>query len=492
MFHDKAYETVEYIRNNNQDISEKRIPFCGGCVWILYIRQIIDVAALSDYILKPIMQYAASEKKPLKARQAMESVIFTDDSVLADDFSKTEEYILEGNCVLLFSGDKQYIAVNIRKAAQRQVSAPEIRYTYRGPRDAFIEDINVNLSLIRKRLKDKQLCIEKMVVGKRSKTEVAVLHIKDIANPESVKEIKKRISGIDTDIVMEAGVVQTFLLNNQRSLFPQMGLMEKPDQAIEKLLEGKALILVDGSCTGLAAPKTFIEFFYSEDDHYEDHFFGTFMRILRQIGLYISVLSTSAYIAVGTYHPDVLPAHYIVTFAQMRSRAPFPTFIAVLVLEFIVELLREALLRVPAKIGSAIGIVGAIIIGQAATSSGVFSPLLLILVSIGFLATFAVPDYTLMNSFRIVKFLMIILSSMYGFFGLSLGVTFILCNLASINSFGVPYLAPFAPFNKYDAARTFLFRRTLAPKRQQYMRNIDDTRTSSAHDPKNKKKGKPS
>lgn len=477
MLSNKNEAFVRELRASNEDIKEKRIPYSGGCVWVLYIRQIIDTRSLSENILKPVMLLAASDR-PLKAQQVMETTIFTDDNRLDEDTANVEQYILEGNCVLIFSGDKKYIAANIRKIAQRQISPPEFRYSLRGPRDAFIEDIDVNLSLLRKRIKDKQLKIENMEVGKRSKTKVAVLYMGDIARPETVNEVKKRIKNIDTDIVIETGELETFMRNNQHSLFPIMGLMEKPDQTVEKLLEGKVIIMVDGACTALCVPKTFVEFFYAEDDHYEDRFFGLFMRLLRYIGLNVSLLATSIYIAMGTYHPDVMPANYIVTYAQMRSRAPFPTFIAVFILEFIVELMREALLRVPNKIGSAIAIVGGIIIGQAASMSGVFTPLLLIIVSIGFLATFAMPDYTLIQSFRMLKFFVILLTTTYGFYGMTIGATFILINLVSINSFGVPYMAPYAPFNRYDSARTLIFRRILSPLRQQYMRNIDNTRTS--------------
>lgn len=486
MFSSKLEELIRTLRSGNEDISEKRIPFCGGFVSVLYIRQIIDVKSLSEYILRPLMQYAASANKALKAEQIDDYIIFTDDNTLDDDFSKAEQYILDGYCVVLSGNDKTYVAANIKKIEHRQVSPPEFRYSYRGPRDAFIEDMDVNLSLIRKRVKDKQLKIEKMEVGKRSKTKVAILHIGDIANPECLKEVKKRISNIDTDIITETGELQIFLLNNQRSLFPQSGLVEKPDQAAEKLMEGKVLILVDGACTAISVPKTFVEFFYAEDDHYEDRFFGIFMRVLRYIGLNVSLLSTSVYIAIGTYHPDIMPAQYIVTFAQMRSRAPFPAFIAVMILEFIVELMREALLRVPVKIGSAVAIVGGIIIGQAASTSGVFSPLLLILVSIGFLATFALPDYTIVQSFRILKFFVIVMTTTYGFFGLSLGALLILTNLVSINSFGVPYMAPLSPLNIYDFVRVSFFRRILSRKRPQYMRNIDDTRSGAKKVPRKK------
>ena len=184
--------------------------------------------------------------------------------------------------------------------------------------------------------------------------------------------------------------------------------------------------------------------------------------------------------ALSQYHPDVLPESYIVTFAQMRSRAPFNAFLAVLILEFLTELVREALLRVPNKIGSAIAIVGTIIIGQAALASSAFSPLLLIIVSISFLSSFAIPDLMLSNAFRILKFFVIIMTGFFGFYGFSLAMTFIFINLVSINSFGVPYMAPFAPFNFYDFVRAFVFKKQVSPKRQQYLRNKDDTRGGGA------------
>ncbi len=265
-----------------------------------------------------------------------------------------------------------------------------------------------------------------------------------------------------------------------------MGIIERSDMAVEALLEGKILVLVDGSNTALNAPKVFAEFLYACDDRYSNKFFGMFMRILRYIAVFMSISLTSYYIALAEYHYDVMPATYIVTFAEMRASAPFSAFIAVLSLEFIVELVREALLRVPVKIGSAIAIVGAIIIGQAASTSGIYTPLLLILVSIAFLSTFAIPDITLAQPLRILKFLVILMTGFLGFFGFALAITLIISIVVSIDSFGVPYMAPWSPFNAYDFVRSFLFSKRMSPKRQQYMRNKDDTRTPNAENAEKK------
>jgi spore germination protein KA/spore germination protein len=345
-----------------------------------------------------------------------------------------------------------------------------------------VEDLDKNLSLLRKRLKDSNIRIQRKVVGERTKTDLAVVYLEDIANPSYIQEICKRIDAIKVAGLYDTGELQNYLLNKSTNLLPQMSIAERPDSAVECLLEGKVVILVDGSCVGIMAPVVMAEFLYAGDDRYENKFFGLFMRLIRYSAVFIMLTASSYYIAVGEFHPDALPASYIVTFAQMRSRAPFSAFVAVLLLEFIVELMREALVRVPVKIGSAIGIVGAIIIGQAASTSGIFSPLLLIIVSIGFLSSFAITDFPLTNALRILKFVIIILTGFFGFFGFSLAITFILMLAVSNDSFGVPYLAPWAPYNTYDFERTLIFSKRTSAKRPNYMRDKDNTRAPTPDD----------
>lgn len=488
MHHKDNQALIEELKSQNQDISIKSIPTWGSVISICYIQQLIDQEALARYILEPIIKNAANDKEVMKAETVKAKIIPVLKAELNDDADIIIDYILSGQAVIFFSNERKYIAVDIKNTPHRSISEPEFRYSYRGPREAFIEELDTNLSLIRKRLKDRQLRIEKMKVGKRSLTDIAVLYVGDIVNPACVREVKKRIADIDTDCILDSGELQNYIKNNQYNLFPQVGVMEKPYQVVDKLMEGKVAVLVDGSCTVLCMPKTFMEFFYAEDDRYEDRFFGLFMRIVRYIGFFVSITATSVYIALSMYHPDAMPATYIVVFAQMRSKAPFSALIAVLILELIVELVREALLRVPKKIGTAVAIVGAIIIGQAASSSGVFSPLLLIIVSVGFLASFAQPDYTITNTFRILKFLLIFLTGFFGFYGASVGAMFILTNLVSVNSFGVPYFAPFSPYNRYDYKRSFIFGKPNSPFRQQYMPNIDDSRTRNENIPKKVKR----
>lgn len=474
---------VASLQSSDLDFTERTIPFGQGTIFhrgtikVFYIMQLTDRIALADNVLKPLISHCSSTKKPITARKAIDGVIFADDCIIERDASKIKEIILSGMTVILFSTDEEYIVVNFKKVEHREVPTPQLTYTLRGAQDCFSENLDMNLSLIRYRIKDENMRIKKFEVGVRTKSQVAVIYIEDIANNTVVTEIQKRIEGINIDGIGESGELQAFLLNNKMQLFPTMGLIERSDMAFHSLLEGKVIVLVDGSGIALLAPKTFNEFFYSCDDRYDNKFFGLFARLLRYAAIMIFLTASSVFVALTSFHSDVLPSKYAISLAEMRTNVPFSAFAGAVTLEFIVELLRESLLRIPKQIGPAIGIVGAIVIGQAAIAAGIFSPLLLIIASLSLIASFAIPDYTLVNPFRILKFLLLSFTGFLGFFGFSLFLTFILAELVSLNSFGVPYLAPWAPFNFSDFIKTFFNNVTLEPKRPNYLRTKDKTKT---------------
>jgi spore germination protein KA/spore germination protein len=303
--------------------------------------------------------------------------------------------------VLLFSHSREYIVINLKLVEKRSTTEPAMMYTVRGPRDAFVENLDSNLSLIRYRLKSESVRIEMMEVGKRSRTEVAVIYLEDVANNTAVAEIKKRIGAIDADGLCSSGEQQSFLSNSKANLFPQMGIIDRSDMACGALLEGKVIVLMDGDPWALVAPKVFSEYLWSCDDYYLNAYVGTFLRILRVIALNLSFIVSALYVAIVSYHNDVLPGPYMIAIAQARAKVPFNALLEVLIIETIAELIRESLIRVPTKIGAAIGIVGAIIIGQAAVAAGVFSPLILIVISLSLIASFVPSDYTLVDAFRV-------------------------------------------------------------------------------------------
>lgn len=448
----------------------------NGRIELFYIAQLTDRASLTENVVKPLILHCSSAPKSINAQMTVDGIIYADDCRIESDAGKIEEFILSGMVVILFSNDKQYIVVNLKKVEHRSVPTPQLSYTIRGPQDCFTENLDANLSLIRYRIKDKNMQIKHFEVGRRTKAQVAVIYIEDIANDTVVQEVQKRIERIDVDGIGESGELQGFLLNNKLQLFPQIGLIERSDMAFHSLLEGKVLVLVDGSGIALLAPKTFSEFFYSCDDRFDNKFFGLFTRILRYTAIIIALIGSSLFVALTSFHTDVLPVKYAISLSEMRSNVPFTALIGALSLEFIMELLREALLRVPKQIGSAIGIVGAIVIGEAAISAGIFSPLLLIIVATSLLASFAIPDYTLVNPFRILKLMLLLFTGVMGFFGFTIFLTFILAELVSLNSFGVPYMAPWAPFNFRDFLRTLIDGSTMDSRRPNYLRTKDKTR----------------
>jgi len=475
-------KTIAMLKQKGLDYSHRTISYNAGAlrgerVEIFYIAQLTDRIALSETVVKPLVRHCSAASNPIGAQAAADGIIYADDCRVESDVDRIEEYILSGLVVVLFSTDKNYIVVNLKKVAHRQVPTPKLSYSIRGPQDSFTENLDTNLSLIRYRLKDRNIRIKRFKVGARSKTSVAMIYIEDIANDAVVREIQRKIESIDIDGIGESGELQAFLQNNKLQLFPHIGLIERSDMAFRTLLRGKVLVMVDGSGIALLVPKTFSEFFYAGDDWYDNKFFGLFARILRYIAVFFSLTASSIYVALVSFHTDVLPIKYAISVAEMRSNVPYSAFIGALAIEFVMELLRESLIRVPEQIGPAIGIVGTIVIGQAAISSGIFSPFLLILMSLSLLSSFAIPDYSLMNPFRILKFLLLIFTATLGFFGFTIFLTFILAELVSLNSFGVPYMAPLAPFNAYDFRTTLITNKTMNPKRPNFLRTKDQVKT---------------
>ena len=374
--------------------------------------------------------------------------------------------------------DPNIAVINLKKVEKRPISQPETTYTIRGPRDSFIENIDTNLSLIRYRIKDENLRIDELKVGVRTKTTVTILYLEDVANNTCVTEVKKRIGAINIDGLCSSGELQAFMLNEKADLFPQMGIIERSDMACGALLEGKVVILMDGSPWALVAPKVFSEFLWSCDDFYLNKYFGMFLRILRIIALNLSFIVSALYVAIVSYHNDVLPGSYMIAIAQSRAKVPFSALLEVILIELIGELIRESLIRVPTKIGAAIGIVGAIIIGQAAVSAGVFSPLLLIVISLSLISSFVPSDYTIVDPFRVLKFLLIFATGIFGFHGFTLMIVLILAHLVSINTFGVPYMAPAAPFTLRDFIKSIFYSKSTAPRRAAFLRTKNVFRTN--------------
>ncbi len=280
----------------------------------------------------------------------------------------------------------------------------------------------------------------------------------------------KKLQSINIDGIVDTGYIQKFLKNSPFGLFPEMGIIERSDLACINILEGKICIVTEGSNLVLSAPKVFIDFFNSSEDAYDSIYIGMFNKVIRILALMISLTLSALYVAVVGFHSYVLPLSYIMILASSRGAVPFNSVLEASLLEFVSEILREAGVRLPKRIGSAIGIVGTIVIGQAAVAAGLVSPLMVIIVSLSTMCSFVAADFTIMSPIRVLKFLLIFMTGILGLFGFIIGFTFILVNILSTSSFGVPYGAPIAPLNLKDLKSYLLSDVVLSKKRPRFLR----------------------
>lgn len=364
---------------------------------------------------------------------------------------------------------------------KRSIEQPKNEKTIRGTKESFTEDIGTNIFMIRHRLPSPNLFMEEFTVGARTKTKVAVLYVNDIANKNIVEELRNRLGNINIDGINDSGMLKQYIEDNPKSVFPQINNTERPDKAVAALLEGKICIICDTAPNILILPAVFSNFFTSPDDYYERTFVGNFNRIISYVAVIITIILPSLYISLTSYHPELIPFNLLMPLAQARKELPFPPFIEALLLEIGVEFLREMGLRMPEAVGKSLGVVGGIVLGDAAIRAKLVSPGMVIIVGVTAILSFTIANYSMVLSLRLVRFFIIILSAMFGAFGVTIGLLFILGHLIRLKSFGVPYLSPFAPVRASDLKdsfyRTFLFRMKKRPK---YMQTTDKDRQSSS------------
>lgn len=360
-----------------------------------------------------------------------------EDSILA---------ILIGDAVLFIDTTEKCIVIGAKGWPMRGVSEPNTESLIRGPRDGFTETFRVNTALVRRRIRDHRLKLKQLRVGKRSFTDVGVMYIEDIVNPDLVEEVKRRIKTIDIDAIIESGYIEQLIEDNWLSPFPQVNVTERPDEVAASLYEGRVAILVDNSPFALIVPTTLNALFQSPEDYYDRWYVATILRFIRYAASILSLLLPALYIAVTSFHPGILPDKLVISIAAARQGIPFPAIIEAFLLEVTFELLREAGLRLPVPIGSAIGIVGGIVIGSAAVEAGIVSPIMVIIVAITAISSFSIPNYSLSVGFRMLRFTLMIFAGILGLYGIMLGVLLILSHLVKLKSFGIPYMSPYVSF----------------------------------------------
>ncbi|WP_438449027.1 spore germination protein [Gorillibacterium sp. sgz5001074] len=353
--------------------------------------------------------------------------------------------LLSGDSVLLREGSADAIIFDTSNLEHRPISEPVTEGVVKGPRDGFNESIQINLSLLRRRLRSTRLKSEHYLLGHVTKTEIRLAYLKDTVSETLLDEVKERLNRIDVDSILESQYIEEWIEDHTLSIFPQVESTERPDKVAAALLAGRVALFVDGTPFVMILPVTLPQLLISSEDYYQRYPFAWFIRFLRYIAAAFSMLLPSIYISVTTFHQEMVPTPLMISIVNSYEKVPFPVFVEALMMEFTFEILREAGIRLPRPIGQAVSIVGALVIGQAAVQAGLVSYAMVIVVSLTGIMSFVIPSYNLAISLRLLRFGFMFIGATLGLYGVLLGMLAVLIHIASLRSFGVPYLSPIAP-----------------------------------------------
>lgn len=434
---------------------------------IVYIDNLIDEKMLDEHVIKPLL----IRDIPNESGELENNLISIGTTNSSTKLSDTVRNLLEGHAAVLIEGSSKVMTVSIPGASKRSLDEPSSEPVIRGPRDGFIEHIATNISLIRARLKTSKLKIEYITLGELSQTKIAISYLKGIAEDTLVEEVRTRLQPIQLDGVLDSGYIEEFIEDQPYSPFPQVHSTERPDVVAAELLEGKIAILVDTTPFVLIVPMTFWTGLQASEDYYIRWPVATFVRWVRILFINFAIFAPPLYVAITTFHQEMIPTNLVLSIAAAREAVPFPAMIEALLIEIIFEALREAGIRLPKQIGQAISIVGGLVIGQAAVQAGLISAPVVIIVSITGISMFTIPRYSFANGIRLLRFPMLFLAGTMGLYGIVLGFLGIILHVTSLRSFGVLYFSPVTPL-KFTALKDVFvripiwmkFRHSIKPK----------------------------
>lgn len=450
--------------------------------FIIYIDGLVDTDSINDFILKALMI-----SKPKYNKDANKDIINYVDSCLLPQNSVTKVTKFEdvysginmGDCLLFIDTADTAFDIDVKQYKQRSIEASSNESIIKGPQEAFVENLRTNTSLIRRIVNNENLIIENIPVGHLSKTKCGICYMQNIANSDLVSEVKYRISSIDIDSLLSTGQLEQLIEEDEGFGIPQTLSTERPDKCTKYLFGGRVVVLVNGNPQAIIMPATVEDFLFSPEDTNLRPIFANFLRFLRVVSAILTLLLPGIYMAITSFHQEILPTELLFSILAARENVPFPIIFELLLMEFSFELVREAGLRVPSPIGSTIGIVGALILGDAAVNAGIVSPILIIIVAITGISSYSLPDFSFGFHLRIFRFLFIALGATAGFLGIGAGIFIYATLLCNIKSFGVPYTAPFAP--AYNSQGNGYFIPPIWKKRYRASFISPKKKTSQAH-----------
>ncbi|RTE07005.1 spore germination protein [Paenibacillus whitsoniae] len=428
-------------------------------VALFYIEGIVQSDVVNEHILQPLFltqENGAYWEQDLCFHDLLYQAITVVELILSKNGGEALSALLSGSTVILADGYDEAIIAGTSGWDKRAIDEPQTQTVVRGPKESFTEDIRTNTSLLRRKIRSADLRLIPLQIGRYSRTEVIVAYIQGIADEQIVQQALSRLQAIDTDAVLESGPLEEYLEDSTYSPFPTIMNSERPDAVAAGMLEGQFAIIVEGTPFVLLAPVTFFNFLHSSEDYYQRYDIATFIRLIRYMSFLISMFLPSLYIAITTFHQEMLPTTLLISIAAQREGVPFPGLVEAFLMEITFEVLREAGVRMPRVIGSAISIVGALVLGQAAVQAGLVSAAMIIIVSFTAISNFVTPALNMAIAARLIRFGLMILAGTLGLFGIMAGCVAILIHLASLRSFGLPYLTPIAPLDLEKLKDTIL------------------------------------
>ncbi|NWQ42340.1 spore germination protein [Bacillus sp. EB106-08-02-XG196] len=453
LFKNKEREGLEKLLAKSDDF--KCVEYVNNKTNISFTLKFLSTLVDEKTIQESVLPYLLDEN--FKQIEDVKQIIPLADVQLSEDISLIEQKLFNGSVLLIVNGkDNKFCFLGAKKEIGRNVSLPEVEFSVIGPKESFVESIDQNLNLIRKRIPVKELIMEKLTVGTLSKSKVAILYLDGITDPENVNTVRQRIKNIEFDEITDSSYIVQIISDNQNSPFPQLLDTERPDRISAILAEGKVAIFVDGSPHALIGPTTLVEFFSSFEDYYLNWILSSFFRLIRLFAVVFSILVTPVYVATLSYHYELIPQDLMGTLVASRRAIPFPPILEALFLELTIELLREAGARLPTKVGQTIGIVGGIVIGTASVEAGLTSNILLIFIALAALASFTTPVYRIGNTIRLLRFPFLIFAEVWGLLGILVCFCFLLTHLIRLSSLGRPYLEPLYPPRMQDLKDAFI------------------------------------
>lgn len=423
---------------------------------VIFVKGLVDISLLEASVLNPLTQGIG--QRPLEERMVLASDIeamvdknvINSDIALYKDIQRAADTVLAGNGILLIDGFPKAVSVHVSRPLGKQHAEPKTDRIVKGPQESFVEDINANIAMIRRRVKSCHLVVKGFAMGRESKSEIRVVYMDNIADQSIVAELFSRLNRIDADNMMGSYAIEEYIADSPFSLFPTTFYTERPDRVQAMLLEGRIVLICDGTPFAIVVPAVFSDFFLTTEDYYQNYYFSSFNRLLGYGGAFIFTFLPSIYIAITTFHQEFLPTRLALTLAGTKAGVPYPAFVEALFMEIAFEGLREAGVRLPIHMGQAVSIVGALIIGQSAVEAGLVSPAVVIVVATTAIFSFTIPYSNFSLALRLIRFFNMALAATLGIYGIMTGALILALHLISLRSFGVPFMIPFGPLSLED------------------------------------------